>query len=102
MRIALLLLVSMLAGCAAATAKETFALCRAVDTALTLQIVHHGGTEVNPLMHSAISAGAPIFVALQVAVIVLVWHYWPQIEETGRSALNAISCVPAVYNLGQL
>jgi hypothetical protein len=96
------LLLLLTAGCAAATARETFAACRAADAALTLQIVHRGGAEVNPLMRSAIHAGAPVFVAFQLVVTALAWHYWSQLEDAGRGALNAISCVPAAYNLGQL
>jgi hypothetical protein len=89
-------------GCAtigeAMTAKETFAVCRALDTVTTLKIVAEGGRELNPLMRFALKSKLA-FVGVQVAAVAVVWHYWPQMGIESKAAVNLIGCVPPLHNL---
>lgn len=100
---------TFLAGCASvgdkaqsiATAKETFAVCRAADTATTLVILHHGGAELNPIMAPLVHSPL-LFMAVQIAAVVVVWHYWDSMTVETKGILNVVGCLPAAHNLGQL
>lgn len=93
------------AGCAtierAATAKETFVVCRAVDVATTLYIVGHGGTELNPIMAPLVHNPA-LFIGVQAVVVMFAWSWWDRLTPTERGVVNVVNCVPGIHNLGQL
>jgi hypothetical protein len=102
--LAALALCAALTGCAslpqAASSKETFALCQAVDAVTTYAIVSKGGTELNPLMAGLMKHGWLPFVGFKAALVWMVYHFQP--APNVQVAFNVAACAPIPYNLGNL
>lgn len=100
MKLAFVLL--LLAGCATVSRPETFVACRAADVVTTAAAVHGGAEELNPLVARLISHGWAPFVLVEAAVAWYVYRAEQRMPTNARTALNVLSCAPAVSNAAAL
>ena len=102
--LAALALCAALTGCAslpqAASSKETFALCQAVDAVTTYAIVSKGGTELNPLMAGLMKHGWLPFIGFKAALVWMVYQFQP--APNVQTAFNVAACVPMIHNVPHL
>lgn len=72
--------------------KEVFVGCRAADMATSWYAVHLGAYETAAFPF-------PILLGLNVAVAVLAWNKWDEMDSAGKGIANVISCAPVVNNI---
>lgn len=104
--IALILVVSLLAGCASfvktAGSPHLTATCTAVDTASTYLAIKSGAVETNPMMASLLSHGWAPFLVFQVGFAWFIYKVHEEYQEQIEPALvmvNVIKCGVAANNL---
>ncbi|SRR5260221_1411462 len=112
-----LCIVVALCGCATTSAPDekstlreigasphTFAVCRGIDTVTTIAIIHHGGVELNGVMATVIHIGYPAFVLVEALVVYSIykWHHNMQSTNGEKTLVNAVGCIPGVWNATQL
>ncbi len=91
-----------ISGCAGLRTKETFAACKGVDAVVTTVLVRRGGVELNPLLKVLLHWGPAPFYAAEAALVLVVWRYFDDMSEAGKTVVLAAGCVPAAINARQL
>ena len=95
---ALWLAILVLPGCSVLESRKTMATCQALDTATTLQAVHMGAVETNPIIAPAV-AHPVLFIALKGALAWFLWTHWDRIEPAGKATVSLVSCAAPAINL---
>lgn len=99
-RLAALILVVFLTGCATLSKPEVFTFCKVADLVTTKQALARGGVEANPLMKAL---GYNGFAVLSLA---LIWYVWTlpdektEEEQAALTALSVVTCAAAHNNTG--
>lgn len=87
----------LLSGCAS---EATFHTCRVVDTVTTIEILHHGGTELNPILAGVIhGVGYAGLIGIELGIMYGVHRWWKHASDGQHVLVNAVSCTPAIFNL---
>ncbi|HEX4927242.1 MAG TPA: DUF5658 family protein [Burkholderiales bacterium] len=76
------------------------------DTATTLEGIHRGAKEVNPMVDSLLAAVGPAgFVAIKAGVTLVVLEHYAEVSQALLATLNGATCAVAAHNayvIGQL